>query len=90
MKVAGLEIDLDAVLAQIHLDAAVSRATDVGLKGTLREARAHFEREYIAAVLAQHQGKIPEAARVLGIQRTNLYRKLRSLQLSRSETASLA
>ena len=90
MKVPATEIDLDAVLALVQLDAAASRAAAVGFKGTLREARAHFEREYIAAVLAQHQGKIPEAARVLGIQRTNLYRKLRSLHLSRPDTAPIA
>jgi len=36
-----------------------------------------FEREYVAAVVAQHHGRIPDAAKSLGIQRTNLYRKLR-------------
>jgi DNA-binding NtrC family response regulator len=49
---------------------------------SLREARQRFEREYIAAVVAQHHGRIPDAAKSLGIQRTNLYRKLRALKLS--------
>jgi two-component system nitrogen regulation response regulator NtrX len=51
--------------------------------GTLKQARTRFEREYIAAVLEQHQGRISDAARVLGIQRTNLYRKMRALRVSR-------
>ena len=45
----------------------------------LREARLRFEREYIASVL-QHCGwKMADAARTLGIQRPNLYRKARQL-----------
>jgi two-component system nitrogen regulation response regulator NtrX len=49
--------------------------------GTLRQARARFESEYIAHVLEQHHGRISDAARALGIQRTNLYRKIRSLSV---------
>jgi two-component system nitrogen regulation response regulator NtrX len=56
-----------------------------GLGEPLRVARARFEREYIAAVVAQHHGRIPDAAKSLGIQRTNLYRKLRALRLARPD-----
>jgi DNA-binding NtrC family response regulator len=81
--VAGLgttrTIGIDDVLAQVRLDGGVVQSTNA----TLRDARARFEREYIAAVVEQHQGRISEAARVLGIQRTNLYRKMRSLKVSR-------
>jgi two-component system nitrogen regulation response regulator NtrX len=51
--------------------------------GTLKEARARFERDYISAMLEQHHGRISDAAKALGIQRTNLYRKMRSLRVSR-------
>lgn len=47
---------------------------------SLRDAREHFERKYIAEVIERHQGRIPHAARTLGIQRANLYRKLRTLK----------
>lgn len=50
---------------------------------SLRDARKRFEREYIAAVLSRHQWRIPEAAETLGIERANLYRKIRQLRLSR-------
>ena len=71
-------ITLDDVLANVRLD---GQATWFGMGGTLREARARFETEYIAAVVAQHQGRIPEAAKTLGIQRSNLYRKMRHLRV---------
>ena len=49
--------------------------------GTLREARLRFERDYIAAVLQYHGWKVAEAAQTLGIQRPNLYRKARQLEI---------
>ncbi|MDP1569819.1 MAG: helix-turn-helix domain-containing protein [Vicinamibacterales bacterium] len=56
----------------------------VGLGGTpapLREARRAFERAYITAVLRAHGGRVAEAARALGLQRPNLYRKARQLRI---------
>jgi DNA-binding NtrC family response regulator len=47
--------------------------------GTLRAARQQFERDYITLVLQHHRGRVGDAARALGIQRTNLYRKARQL-----------
>jgi two-component system nitrogen regulation response regulator NtrX len=46
---------------------------------TLQEARQNFEREYILHVLADQQGNISRTADVLGVERSNLYRKMRSL-----------
>jgi DNA-binding NtrC family response regulator len=76
----GKNIGLEDVLAHVRLDGG-SAVLDHG--GTLKQARARFEREYIAAVLEQHHGRISGAARALGIQRTNLYRKMRSLRVGR-------
>lgn len=47
--------------------------------GSLREARLRFERDYVAAVLQHHGWQMSHAARTLGIQRPNLYRKARQL-----------
>ena len=76
----GRGIGLEDVLAHVRLDGG---AVVFGKGGTLRQARARFEREYIAAVLEQHRGRISEAAKALGIQRTNLYQKMRSLKVAR-------
>jgi len=46
---------------------------------TLGEARARFEREYILRALDAQQGNISRAAEALGVERSNLYRKMRAL-----------
>ena len=56
--------------------------------GSLREARRRFEREYIAAVLEQHEWRMSDAARTLGIERANLYRKTRQLGIVRAAPAA--
>jgi two-component system nitrogen regulation response regulator NtrX len=76
----GKGIGLEDVLAQVKLDGGSAAFSE---RGTLRQARSRFEREYIAHVLEQHRGRISDAAKALGIQRTNLYRKLRSLRVDR-------
>ena len=45
----------------------------------LREAREHFERAYLTEQLALCGGKVSQLARRVGMERTHLYRKLRSL-----------
>ena len=75
-------IRLEDVLAHTQIEGTLSPS---GFDATLRQARAKFEREYIAAVLQHQHGRIAEAARILGIQRTNLYRKMRRLNLVRTK-----
>jgi DNA-binding NtrC family response regulator len=72
-------IRLEDVLAHTQLEGSIS---PTGFDATLRQARARFERDYIAAVLQHQHGRISDAARILGIQRTNLYRKMRRLNLT--------
>jgi DNA-binding NtrC family response regulator len=74
-------IQLEDVLAHAALDGFSARL-DVG--GSLREAKARFERECITAMLRRHHGRVGDAAKALGIQRTNLYRKVRQLNVSRA------
>jgi DNA-binding NtrC family response regulator len=50
---------------------------------SLREARQGFERDYIASVLESSGWRMTEAARILGIERANLYRKTRQLGITR-------
>lgn len=69
---------LEDVLANVRLDGAEARG---GPSGTLREARERFERDFVAAVLQHHRGRMGDAARELGIERTNLYRKIKQLNI---------
>jgi len=45
---------------------------------TLHDARERFERDYILRALAAEQGNISRTADVLGVERSNLYRKMRA------------
>jgi transcriptional regulator with PAS, ATPase and Fis domain len=49
--------------------------------GTLRQARAAFEREYIAEMPRQHQGNAVQTAKVLGISRQMLQKKIKDYGL---------
>ncbi len=68
------------VLAHLPIDSAFPR---VAPEVSLRDARRRFEREYIASVLERHQWRMSDAARTLGIERANLYRKTRQLGIAR-------
>jgi two-component system nitrogen regulation response regulator NtrX len=56
------------------------RGPDATLQITapLHEARDRFERDYILRVLAEQQGNISRTADALGVERSNLYRKMKS------------
>ena len=45
----------------------------------LREAREQFERAYLQQQLVLCEGKVGQLAKRVGMERTHLYRKLRSL-----------
>ena len=76
IMVAGDEI----TPAVLDLPAGAVAVTG-GAMTTLRQARELFEREYIARVVGSCGGNMSRAARVLGLERSHLYRKLRALGL---------
>jgi two-component system nitrogen regulation response regulator NtrX len=84
---AGAIVTQEDVLAHVPIESAFSRWD---LTASLREARRRFEREYIAAVLERHQWRMSEAARALGIERANLYRKTRQLGIVRITRAKVS
>ncbi len=48
----------------------------------LHEARDRFERDYILRALAAHNGNISRTADALGVERSNLYRKMRAFGIT--------
>lgn len=50
---------------------------------TLKAFRENTDREYIKSTLQKCQGNVSEAARLLGIERTNLHKKMKSLGIDR-------
>jgi two-component system nitrogen regulation response regulator NtrX len=49
---------------------------------TLHEARDRFERDLILRTLAAQQGNMSRTAEVLGVERSNLYRKMRAFGIA--------
>jgi len=75
------EIRLDEIERQIAAQAPVDEPLvkqDL-LALPLREAREHFERAYLTQQLQLCNGKVGQLAKRVGMERTHLYRKLRSL-----------
>jgi len=52
---------------------------------TLREVRDQVERDYILACLESTGGNITQAAQILGIERSNLHKKMRALEVAREQ-----
>ncbi|MFN8005973.1 MAG: sigma-54 dependent transcriptional regulator [Terriglobia bacterium] len=59
-----------------------SAGEDPGEAKSLSEARQAFDRDYILKKLEENQGNISRTAESLGIERSHLYRKLKTLKVN--------
>jgi len=79
---AGSEIEMNEINAAIgQLKEAAPSEEQTGYDLPLREAREQFERNYIIHQLKMAKGSVGKAAKAIGLERTHLYRKLRSLEI---------
>jgi two-component system, NtrC family, nitrogen regulation response regulator NtrX len=58
---------------------------ETGPKSTIQEARESAEREHILRALEESNWNVSGAARALGMERTNLHKRIRALGLSRGK-----
>ena len=72
--------DVGRVSAQFHPSSGVQAALPIELP--LREAREAFERAYFEQLLARENGSIARVAEKSGLERTHLYRKLKTLGIA--------
>ena len=70
--VPGEIIDVEDVRLEAPLEAAGGIPSNL----TLREARDEFEKQYILSRLREYAGNVSRTADALGVERSNLYRKL--------------
>jgi two-component system nitrogen regulation response regulator NtrX len=70
------------VMEALHMTAPAGG--DDGAPLALRVARSRFERQYILERLSANRGNLGQTARELGIERTNLYRKMKQLGIGTS------
>jgi two-component system nitrogen regulation response regulator NtrX len=67
----------------VHRDG--SRRSGVAEFSTLHQARAAYERDYILKKLDDNHGNISRTAEVLGLERSHLYRKMKTLGIAVKE-----
>jgi two-component system nitrogen regulation response regulator NtrX len=74
----------EADLSFLDLGGAVVAAPAVARGGVERlfDARDAWERDYILAALAGFEGNISRTADALGLERSNLYKKMRALGIA--------
>jgi DNA-binding NtrC family response regulator len=79
----GGPVEIDAAEVGNALGIVANSDTVTALRHDLplREARADFERQYLIRCLSETQGNIGDLAKHVGMERTHLYRKLRSLNI---------
>ncbi|EQA43263.1 sigma-54 interaction domain protein [Leptospira broomii serovar Hurstbridge str. 5399] len=55
------------------------KANDLVEKGDFKRAKEEFERQYIVKTLQMNEGNVSKTSKTLGIERSHLYRKMKSL-----------
>ncbi len=78
------EVHLEEVsnLIQIKPNLETSNNIPIPLDLSIRDAREIFERIYLTKQLEYCKGNISELAKRVGLERTNLYRKLKNLKIN--------
>ena len=85
LLLSGNEDDITLEEVEIEISNAISNEEPLVkqdlLSLTLRQAREKFERSFLQQQLVLCEGKVGQLAKRVGIERTHLYRKLRSLDI---------
>ncbi len=76
---AGDRLTRDAVPVEIRVQ------RDAGPRSSVQEARESAERDHILRALEETNWNVSGAARALGMERTNLHKRIRALGLSRTK-----
>jgi transcriptional regulator with GAF, ATPase, and Fis domain len=75
----GWRLTRDAIPVEVRVQ------RESGPKSTIQEARESAEREHILRALDESNWNVSGAARALGMERTNLHKRIRALGLTRGK-----
>jgi two-component system nitrogen regulation response regulator NtrX len=70
---------IDSILNPVSKIAANKNILEQSFQSPLKEARENFEKEYLTTQLKKHHGNISKTADFIGMERSALHRKLKSL-----------
>lgn len=57
------------------------KAEEIFEQGDLKKAKEEFERQYIIKSLQLNEGNVSKTSKILGVERTHLYRKIKALNI---------
>ncbi|HRG75193.1 MAG TPA: sigma-54 dependent transcriptional regulator [Leptospiraceae bacterium] len=57
------------------------KAEEIFEQGDLKKAKEEFERQYIIKTLQLNEANVSKTSKILGVERTHLYRKIKSLNI---------
>jgi two-component system nitrogen regulation response regulator NtrX len=83
-------LGLDLLPVEIQNISPAAGSSDIGalLALPLRDAREAFEKSYMTAQLQRFDGNVSQMAGFVGMERSALHRKLRSLEVTHSGKTS--
>lgn len=86
----SLPITLETLPPEVSVVRSASSSTDSErmISLSLRDAREHFEREYLQAQIERFGGNISKTAEFVGMERSALHRKLKSLGVNASSRSA--
>jgi DNA-binding NtrC family response regulator len=79
--------EIESLLGPVRKTAAQHEALDIDLSLPLRDAREQFEKLYLEHRLKEAGGSVGKVAKLAGMERTHLYRKLRALGIDPKKVA---
>ena len=82
MNPTALKLDRKHLPPLVYRDGSRRGPSD---GSTLHQARAAYERDYILKTLDQNHGNVSRTAEVLGLERSHLYRKMKTLGIAVKE-----
>ena len=74
------ELEVDDLALQMGDDSATI-STNQSLELSLKDARFEFEKEYLVSQIKRFNGNISKVSEFTGMERTALYRKIKSLDI---------
>ncbi len=79
------QVRIDARHIPLNASKRASADRSVEVSGSLQEVREAAEREYIMKKLEEAKGNVSRTAELLGLERSNLYRKMKALGIMPKE-----
>ncbi len=77
--------DIPSLNARVDNSEALTEPVSAAAADSLKDAKMDFERQFIIKKLEENEGNISKTAEAIGLERSNLHKKLKSLKVATKE-----